>query len=78
MVIGLGDTLHFSVIAEGVETIGHQEFLMPNGCHLFQGYLFGKPIDAPALELYVLGAAGSSLKPSCSGEQDFLKVASPS
>jgi EAL domain-containing protein (putative c-di-GMP-specific phosphodiesterase class I) len=56
MVIGLGDTLHFSVIAEGVETVGHQEFLMRNGCHLFQGYLFSKPIDALALELYVLDA----------------------
>lgn len=29
-----------------------------------KGYLFSKPIDAPALELYVLGAAGSSSQPS--------------
>ena len=61
MVIGLGDTLHFSVIAEGVETVGHQEFLMRNGCHLFQGYLFSKPIDALALELYAVDAVVANL-----------------
>ncbi|MFZ2308883.1 MAG: EAL domain-containing protein [Rhodoferax sp.] len=54
MVIGLGDSLHFAVIAEGVETRGQQEFLMQNGCHLFQGYLFSKPIPAEAFERYVL------------------------
>jgi len=56
MVIGLGDSLHFAVIAEGVETRGQQEFLMQNGCHLFQGYLFSKPVPANAFEKYVLGA----------------------
>jgi EAL domain-containing protein (putative c-di-GMP-specific phosphodiesterase class I) len=54
MVIGLGDSLHFAVIAEGVETRGQQEFLMQNGCHAFQGYLFSKPIPAEAFERYVL------------------------
>jgi EAL domain-containing protein (putative c-di-GMP-specific phosphodiesterase class I) len=39
-----------------VETRGQQEFLMQNGCHLFQGYLFSKPIPANAFEGYVLGA----------------------
>ena len=55
MVIGLGDSLHFAVIAEGVETRGQQEFLMQNGCHLFQGYLFSKPLTAEAFAHYVLG-----------------------
>ncbi|MES2947308.1 MAG: EAL domain-containing protein [Pseudomonadota bacterium] len=59
MVIGLGDSLHFAVIAEGVETRGQQEFLMQNGCHLFQGYLFSKPVPAEAFELYVLGTCRS-------------------
>ena len=54
MVIGLGKSLHFAVIAEGVETRGQQDFLMENGCHLFQGYLFSKPIPADAFEQYVL------------------------
>lgn len=53
MVIGLGDSLHFTVIAEGVETRGQQDFLMQSGCHLFQGYLFSKPVTAEAFEQFV-------------------------
>jgi EAL domain-containing protein (putative c-di-GMP-specific phosphodiesterase class I) len=60
MVIGLGDSLHFAVIAEGVETLGQQQFLMQNGCHLFQGYLFSRPEPAEAFEAYVLAAAPAS------------------
>ena len=60
MVIGLGDSLHFAVIAEGVETREQRAFLMQNGCHLFQGYLFSKPVPAEAFEAYVLGCAGDS------------------
>jgi EAL domain-containing protein (putative c-di-GMP-specific phosphodiesterase class I) len=60
MVIGLGDSLHFAVIAEGVETVGQQQFLMQNGCHLFQGYLFSRPVPAEAFEAYVLAAAPAS------------------
>lgn len=54
MVIGPGESLHFSVIAEGVETLGQQQFLVQNGCRLFQGYLFSKPVPAEAFEAYVL------------------------
>lgn len=60
MVIGLGDSLHFTVIAEGVETLGQQQFLMQNGCHLFQGYLFSRPVSAEAFEAYVLAAVRAS------------------
>jgi EAL domain-containing protein (putative c-di-GMP-specific phosphodiesterase class I) len=60
MVIGLGDSLHFAVIAEGVETLGQQQFLMQNGCHLFLGYLFSRPEPAEAFEAYVLAAAPAS------------------
>ena len=56
MVIGLGDSLHLAVIAEGVETLEQREFLMRNGCHLFQGYLFSKPVPAEAFESYVMAA----------------------
>jgi EAL domain-containing protein (putative c-di-GMP-specific phosphodiesterase class I) len=57
MVIGLGDSLGFSVIAEGVETQGQREFLIENGCHQFQGYLFSKPVPADAFERFVRSAA---------------------
>ncbi|APW44786.1 hypothetical protein RS694_09445 [Rhodoferax saidenbachensis] len=45
-VITLGQSMGFAVIAEGVETIGQRDFLMANGCHTFQGYLFGRPMTA--------------------------------
>jgi EAL domain-containing protein (putative c-di-GMP-specific phosphodiesterase class I) len=57
MVIGLGDSLGFAVIAEGVESRGQREFLMQNGCHLFQGYLFSKPVPADAFAQYVRSSA---------------------
>lgn len=34
------------VVAEGVETIDHVNFLKHRGCRLFQGYYFGRPIPA--------------------------------
>ena len=42
-VLALGKSLGFSVVAEGVETEGQRDFLLENGCTLFQGYLFGRP-----------------------------------
>ncbi len=43
-IIGLSETFGISVIAEGVETPEQQAFLAQAGCHLMQGYLFGKPM----------------------------------
>ena len=50
-VLALGQSLGFSVVAEGVETPGQREFLLNNGCTLFQGYLFGKPVPIAQLRL---------------------------
>ncbi len=46
-IISMSDALGLSVIAEGVETEEQLQFLNTNGCHVFQGYLFGKalPLD---------------------------------
>lgn len=33
------------VVAEGVETLEHVDFLKERGCPLFQGYYFGRPIS---------------------------------
>jgi EAL domain-containing protein (putative c-di-GMP-specific phosphodiesterase class I) len=32
------------VISEGVETNAQFDYLRTNGCFLYQGYLFGKPL----------------------------------
>lgn len=50
-VLALGQSLGFSVVAEGVETAGQREFLLQNGCTLFQGYLFGRPVPIEQLQL---------------------------
>jgi EAL domain-containing protein (putative c-di-GMP-specific phosphodiesterase class I) len=43
-VLALGRSLGFDVVAEGVETEGQRRFLLNQGCVLFQGYLFGRPV----------------------------------
>jgi len=42
-IIHLGEGLGLEVIAEGVETAQQAEHLLELGCHLAQGYFFGRP-----------------------------------
>ncbi|MCF3932020.1 EAL domain-containing protein [Acuticoccus sp. M5D2P5] len=54
-VVGLGQSLGFSVIAEGVETTEQQELLTRIGCSSAQGHLFGRAV--PAAEVLPMLAA---------------------
>ncbi|MBI5889143.1 MAG: EAL domain-containing protein [Nitrosomonadales bacterium] len=49
-IIAMTDALGLNVIAEGVETEAQRAFLDRHGCHVFQGYLFGKPIPLKEFE----------------------------
>jgi diguanylate cyclase (GGDEF)-like protein/PAS domain S-box-containing protein len=49
-VISLGRALHLPVIAEGVETEQQRDLLSHMGCHVYQGYLFGKPVPVEDLQ----------------------------
>lgn len=45
-IIAMAQSFNFNVIAEGVETIDQEEFLLANACYSGQGFLFSKPISA--------------------------------
>jgi diguanylate cyclase (GGDEF)-like protein len=49
-IVGLGHGLGLRVVAEGVETRGQLDAIRAMGCERVQGYLFGKPVEATALE----------------------------
>ncbi|MDH4326701.1 MAG: EAL domain-containing protein, partial [Betaproteobacteria bacterium] len=46
MVIDMAQQLRFGVVAEGIESEQHVEFLRQHGCEQGQGYHFGRPIPA--------------------------------
>lgn len=49
-IIEMGSNLNFGLIAEGIETEEQAEFLMQNGCHLGQGYLYSRPVTKEEIE----------------------------
>lgn len=49
-IIDLSRNFGFDVIAEGVETEDHFDFLKQCGCRSFQGYLFGRPVPVNLFE----------------------------
>lgn len=61
-IIGIADSLHKEVIAEGVEQPEQRDFLLAHGCKLMQGYYFSRPL--PAARLEALLAENSSFPPN--------------
>jgi len=59
-VVSLAKSFGLSVIAEGVETQDHLEFIRGLGCDDYQGYYFSKPL--PASEIEALLAKDYSLQ----------------
>ena len=57
-IVGLCKSLHVTVIAEGVETFEEAAALHALGIHLFQGYLFARPVieHLPPVPAHVIDA----------------------
>lgn len=53
-VVDLARGMSLHVIAEGVETEEHRQFLADLGCHSFQGYLLSKPVPIADFEAVVM------------------------
>ncbi len=43
-IVGMAQGLGINVIAEGVESTAQSEYLDSLGCHIMQGFLFGRPV----------------------------------
>lgn len=48
-IIGLARGLGLSIVAEGVETKDHAQWLKQQGCHFLQGYLYSRPVNFDTL-----------------------------
>lgn len=51
-ILAMAKSLGYEVVAEGVETIDQQAFLMENGCTTAQGFLFARPMPADRFEAW--------------------------
>lgn len=59
-IITLGHALGLKVVAEGVETRAHLEFLQQHGCDELQGYYFSRPVPAAEMEALLRGMTSSA------------------
>jgi diguanylate cyclase (GGDEF)-like protein/PAS domain S-box-containing protein len=59
-IIEMGRSLGMEVVAEGVESVRHLDFLRRNACHYAQGKLFGEPCSAEELLALLMRQAGGT------------------
>ncbi len=52
-IVVLAQSLKLKLIAEGVEDQRQREFLASHGCHAYQGYLFGMPMQQADMQHYL-------------------------
>ena len=66
-IIAMARNLNMDTVAEGIETKEQQEFLIRQGCHMMQGYYFGRPMPADKFE-DMLDTKGTAYEEKDSGE----------
>jgi len=52
-IIDLADALGLTVVAEGIEDVGHVAALRALGCRFGQGFYFAVPLEPSELEAFV-------------------------
>jgi len=63
-VILIAQSMHLEVIAEGVENVAQQAFLLEQGCQYSQGYFYAKPMPKKQFEKYCIkDSHGDDLTP---------------
>jgi EAL domain-containing protein (putative c-di-GMP-specific phosphodiesterase class I) len=55
-ILAMGHSLNMQVVAEGVETEEHANFLINEGCDVLQGYLISKPLSSADATIFLQDA----------------------
>lgn len=55
-ILAMGHSLNMQVVAEGVETEAHANFLIHEGCDVLQGYLISKPLSSADATVFLQDA----------------------
>jgi diguanylate cyclase (GGDEF)-like protein len=74
-IVRLGHACQLRLVAEGIEDVAQLEELRRLGCHLGQGYLFGRPLDGATTE--ALLAAGMAAVAQSPGDGTARVIAFP-
>lgn len=53
-ILHIAKIFDLAVVAEGVETVAQQTFLIEHGCKIFQGYLYSRPVLKSEFEQFYL------------------------
>lgn len=53
-ILSIAENLNLVTVAEGVETLSQEKFLIEQNCNILQGYYFSKPISKSELEQFIL------------------------
>lgn len=48
-IVSMAHSMHLGIVAEGIETKEQEKFLLGVGCHIMQGYLYHKPMEAATM-----------------------------
>jgi len=61
--VGIAKNLDYTIIAEGVEQQEQADYLRSLGCHLMQGYLYGRPMSLEELLHFDVRAKSTLITP---------------